>query len=516
MRTDRLAYFLAVVAGVAPLWTTHYLPFVDQPQHLHLISVLSRLGDPSTVYPRLFQVRDTVTPYLGYYVIVGALSRLTGLEVANKIFLSAYVMAMPLSMAFLLRSLGRPAWPSLLSLPFAYGDNLAWGFINFCAALPLTYVSCGLCVRAVADTRRRTLMAIWLAVLLTAVLLFHVLAFAFVSVAAPLLLCMTRAPGENWLRARRFAIAGAIPAASLFVGWVALRLGQPSQIAYGAPWQAWGPVFSKQNLSYKPFAQNLAELPQVLANMLRDGTDRYGFYAACVCAIGGLVAGLTWARLEEDRESAVERWRVAALAVLALTLFFVAPFDIRGYAYYVNTRYAQLAAPLVLACVPAVRPRAAQALTIAAALAAILSAVSLADGFAQFDRESKALDVMLAVTAEKPMIMGLIFDPGSRVVTHPVYLHSSAVLAMARGGATNFSFALTPHSPVEYKAPPPPTFPSEWRPDQFDYATQGAAYDHFLVRGVEPLQLFGRLLDTDLYVAARADGFSLIRRRSRM
>ena len=511
---DRLAFALALIAGVVPLWITHYLPFVDQPQHLHLISVLSRLGDSSTVYPALFQARDTITPYVGYYAIVSALSRLVGLEAANKMFLSAYVVAMPLSMAFLLRSVGRPVWPSLLSLPFAYGDNLAWGFINFCAALPLAYVSCGLCVRAMTGGRGRRLMAVGLAASLMAVLLFHVMAFAFVAVALPLLLCATRAPGESWLRARRFALAGVVPAGAVCAGWLALRLGQPSQVVYGAPWQAWGPVFSNQNLLYKPFAQNLAELPRVLANMLRDGSDRYGFYAVCACAIVGLAAGLTPDRLDEERGAAVERWRIAALATLALALFFVTPFDIRGYVYYVNTRYAQLAAPLVLASMPAVRPQAARALTIAAALAATLSSVSLARGFAQFDRESKTLDAMVAVTAQKPMVMGLIFDPRSRVVTHPVYLHSGSVLATARGGATNFSFALTPHSPVEYKVTPPPTFPSEWRPEQFDYATQGAAYDHFLVRGVQPRQVFGRLLDTELYVAAQADGFSLVRRRN--
>jgi hypothetical protein len=514
MRTDRLVYVLALVAGVVPLWATHYLPFVDQPQHLHIISILSRLGDPSTVYPRLFQARHTVTPYVGYYAIVSALSPFIGLDVANKMFLSAYVVAMPLSMAFLLRSLGRPVWPSLLTLPFAYGDNLAWGFINFCAAVPLTYLSCGLCVRAMTDGRRRPLMAVWLAASLTAVLLFHVMAFAFACAALSLLLCTTRVPGESWLRARRFALAGSVPAVALFTSWVALRLGQPSRVVYGAPWRAWGPVFSNQNLFYKPFTQNLAELPQVLANMLRDGSDRYGFYAVCACALGGIVARLLPAWADEHRGSTAERSRMAALGALALALFFIAPFDIRGYVYYVNTRYAQLAAPLVFASVPAVRPQAARALTIGAALAATLSVVSLAYGFAQFDRESKALDAMVAATGEQPMVMGLIFDPYSRIVTHPVYAHSSAVLAAARGGATNFSFALTPQSPVSYKTTPPPTFPSEWNPEQFDYATQGAAYDHFLVRGVQPVQVFGRLLDTELYVAAQADGFSLVRRQA--
>src|SRR5215470_11452772 len=122
---------------------------VDLPQHLHLISVLHRIDDPTTIYPKLFAVRTELTPYLGYYYAVSFLNWFLPLEIANKAFLSAYVLGMPLSLAFLLRSLRRPAWPSLLSLPFAYGDSFAWGFINYCSALPISFLACGFMVRAI-------------------------------------------------------------------------------------------------------------------------------------------------------------------------------------------------------------------------------------------------------------------------------------------------------------------------------------------------------------------------------
>jgi hypothetical protein len=109
--------------------------------------------------------------------------------------------------------------------------------------------------------------------------------------------------------------------------------------------------------------------------------------------------------------------------------------------------------------------------------------------------------------------MGLIYATGSRAVTHPVYLHSSCVVARERGGLTNFSFALTPHSPLMYRGPPPPTFPSEWRPDQMRWEDQGSHYDHFVLRGVRPEQVFGSRLQSDLYVATQAGDFFLVRRR---
>ncbi|MHB8872243.1 MAG: hypothetical protein ACYC8T_01020 [Myxococcaceae bacterium] len=517
-RLDRAVYAIALLFGVLPLWAAHQLPLVDLPQHLHLISVLHRLSDPTTLYPRLFELRGQLTPYLGYYYSVSWLSWLFPLEVANKVFLTAYVAGMPLSLAFLLRSLKRPAWPSLLALPFAYGDSFAWGFVNYVAALPLTFLCCGLFVRAIADVPRRRKWAIGLAVCLVAVLLFHVQAFAFLGLALPLLLLTTGAPGEGgargWLLARREALLGVVPGVALFLVWVGGRLGEPSQVEYGAPWKAWGPLLSPQNLSFKSFEQNKAELTQVVANMFRDGSDRWGLYAVAGVAALGLVAGLLPpSRETRQEESLVERFRLPALAALALVLYFALPFDIRGYMYYLNTRFAHLAAPLLLSAVPVASARFRRPLLIAAAAAAILVGVPIARGFRAFDAEADGLVQLAKVSKDRPMVMGLIFDPSSQVVSHPVYLHASTLLARERGGATNFSFALTPHSPLKYRAEPPPTFPSEWRPDQLDYQRQGRAYDHFLVRGVNPSQLFGPLLQSELTIAGQAGSFWLVRRR---
>src|SRR5688572_32988588 len=112
VRLDRTSYVLALIAGTLPLWIADRLPMVDLPQHLHLISVLHRLDDPTTLFPEYFARRPELTPYLGYYYAVSLLNWLLPLELANRVFLSAYVAGLPLSLAFLLRSLKRPAWPA--------------------------------------------------------------------------------------------------------------------------------------------------------------------------------------------------------------------------------------------------------------------------------------------------------------------------------------------------------------------------------------------------------------------
>lgn len=328
--------------GATPIWASAFLPIVDLPQHLHLISVLHWLNDEATLYPSLFETREGLTPYLGYYYAAHALHFLLPLDIANKVFLSLYVMGMPLALAYLLASLRRPIWPALLAIPFAYGDSFAWGFVNYVAAIPLTFLACGLFVRTVSEPTRRSKHAIALALSVVAVLLFHVQAFLFLGLALPFLFVTTKARDQldvgeprsglaRWFRPRVPALVAMLPAVTLFAVWFGSRLGTPTEIAPGQPWRAWGPMLSRENLSFKTFEQNRIDLVEKLANMLRDGSDRYAVYAvAAVAGIGLLLALLPKTR-GERHEGPVERCRILGLATIALALFFTMPFDIHGY-----------------------------------------------------------------------------------------------------------------------------------------------------------------------------------------
>ncbi|RKI45010.1 hypothetical protein D7X55_37895, partial [Corallococcus sp. AB049A] len=213
------------------------------------------------------------------------------------------------------------------------------------------------------------------------------------------------------------------------------------------------------------------------------------------------------------REGVVARWRMLGLGLLALALYFLLPFDIRGYVYYLNTRYAHLAAALLVASMPAVRAAWRRPLTFAAAASAVLLAFVMGRGFQRFSAEARELEALSRLAANRPKVMGLVFDPRSSVVRFPVFIHAAAVVARERGGVPNFTFASTPHSPLRYRGELPPTFPSEWRPGDMDYATQGSWYDHFLVRGVHPSRVFGGRLQSELVIVGHEGGSWLVRRR---
>ncbi|MFT3707897.1 MAG: hypothetical protein QM817_09600 [Archangium sp.] len=532
--TEQIIWFVALICGVAPLWAAQAIPLVDLPQHLHLISVLHRLDDASTLYPEIFARRPELTPYLGYYYVVSLLNWLLPLELANRVFLSAVVAGLPLSLAFLLKSLKRPTWPALLALPFAWGDSFAWGFVNYCASLPLAILTCGFFVRVIDhEPGERRKWGIGVAISLVLVLLFHVQSFIFLAFALPLLLLTTPAPeGKNW-RARIPALVSVSPAVLIFFVWFGARLNKPPEIAPGQPWKAWGPMFSKENVAWKSFDQNLAEfvtVPRnqaggielqdtqfpVLAGMTPDGSDQRAVRLVFLIAIAGVITRLAQLRAKSNdtQEGKVARWRIVALCALAFALLFLTPFDIRGFVYAMNTRYAHLAAALLVAAVPVLPEKWAQRYLIAAGLAALVLMAPLWTTIRAFQAEYQSLERLALSAGDKPRVMGLIWSTGSRAMTHPLFLHSACVVARERGGLTNFSFASTPHSPLMYQGAPPPTFPSEWRPGDFRYDQYGRYYDHFVIRGARPEQVFGRLLETELYVAAQEGDFFLVRRRS--
>jgi hypothetical protein len=524
-------WIFALACAVSPLFSSHEIPLVDLPQHLHLISALHRLSDTSTLFPEYFVRRPELTPYLGYYYVVSALNWILPLEAANRIFLCAVVAGLPLSLAFLLQSLKRSAWPALLAIPFAYGDSLAWGFINFCAALPLGILCCGCCVRAVEDVSKRTKWSLWLAGLLVVVLLFHVQVFVFLALALPLLLLTTQASGEKFFKARKGVLLGVIPGVLLFLLWVGLRLGAPADIAPGQPWKAWGPMLSAENLGYKTFANNLSDIAQIptdntgqrqwsetqfpiLAGMTRDPAEHRAVRLSLLLCLGALlVAIFSWAS-RSPHVAWLAACRMPGLTVLAFGFFFALPFDIRGYMYYLNTRYLHLAMALLVCCLPMLPETSNRVFSVLAALASFFFAQPLRGAFSQFDSEAAQLSALEEFSAQKPKVMGLMFNTTSASLSHPVFLHASCALAKARGGITNFSFASTPHSPLLYRQPLPPTFPSEWRPNEMRWQEQGNYYDHFVLRGATPEQVFGGLLQTELYVAGQAGDFFLVRKRN--
>jgi hypothetical protein len=322
------------------------------------------------------------------------------------------------------------------------------------------------------------------------------------------LLVLTRSDKARRIR----AVVAVLPATLMFASYSIGRLGEKPDIAPGEPWKAWGPIFSAANLSFYPWKDNWNKLSELLANGFRDGDEKHIVTLLLILGAAALVGALVWKPVEPWGKPQ-ERARGPLLALVALGMFLFLPFDIRGYIYYVNYRFAELFALLLVAALPF--PSHAQVRNIWIAGAVFINlwyGSMLQRNFAQFEFEASSIDTVSAKVGAKPKIMALSYDTSSKVATHPVYLHFACYPAMEHGGMTSFSFASTPHSPIAYQGALPPAPPSEWRADQFDYPAYGNYYDHYLVRGPAPANYVFRGHQSEVQVAGQSGAFTLYRR----
>jgi hypothetical protein len=273
-------------------------------------------------------------------------------------------------------------------------------------------------------------------------------------------------------------------------------------------------VFSRENFEFEPLGNNLGAFPQLLANLMQDGSDQWGLRVGLTVAALAVLVGLVERRVARRTGGTwYEEARPSGLCAAAFGLYLALPLNLQPHIQYLNLRFAPLAAALAAGLLPRLEPRSGRVFLWLAVTSSLTIGLTLSRGFVAFDHEAQTLRALVPATAPRPVIMGLMFDRHSRVVSHPVFLHSAAVLARERGGIPDYCLAGWRQAPVQYRITPPPPLASEWLPQLFDYSTQGAAYDHFLLRGVTPERLFGARLGGGLYVAAHSGDFWLVRRR---
>ncbi len=515
-RVQAALWVIIVIAGVLPLWVTLLIPSVDMAEHLYLISVLHRLHDNTTLFPEYFALRPHLVTYVGYYYSVAALSQILPLDLANRLFLSVYVMSVPLSAAFLLRSLRRPSWPAALMIPFAYGDNFAWGFVSFIAAIPLAFVAAGAFVRTITDAERRWRWSLCLALALVGVLLFHIQMYIYLAFALPFVLLTTRsrAGAQSWLKPRVAALVGVVPSVVQFGAWLLFRFNQSAPGWLGAPPKGLGEAISLRNMWFLPLQENLSQIASfasgelrfpALAGMLRNGGDEIAMRLVLLVAFLSIAIGWWERRGERIRAHSLEDYRMLGLALLTLVLYFALPFTINGFIEHLNRRFLQLGVALLVCAVPVLTERWHRWGIAAGATVSVALAIPLTLAFHAFHLESEPLLILAAHAPPKAKMRSLIFEKEPRAFTHPVFNNAGAVVSRAQGGIGNSSFAATPQSPVMYKVPLPPDT-RDWRETMW-------YYDTYLLRGPSAQKVFGASLYSEFKAVDFGEGLSLVVRR---
>lgn len=424
------------------------LPLVDLPQHALQLRNWLRLDSGDPLARASFELNFR-TPYLLSYPILRALCAVTPIVTALKLVFWAAIVLQAVTLRRLCSRLGHEEWLGLLGYPLGMGYAFCFGFVAFCAAVPLAY---GAFELVLAHREAPSpLSGAKLSAALAALLVAHGVALGFwLLVCGPLLLL---GAGKLWQRVWPLSAPPLLAALWLAPGGTSTRLG-------GDLWA--------------PDAARFVELPAQLVGI--GAAD----HAATV--LGLLLLVSVAATLGAPR-----RALFAAPLAVSLLGYGLFPLLFRG-AGPLHPRFSSFLVPALLvafaprATAPAwhLKARRAAPLLVAAAVLAVF-----ASRLPEFERETAGFHELVSHLPAGRAVRPLVFDRGSHAFPGiPAHLHVPAYYAVEKGGSAGYSFAMYSISVVRFR--PTVRVPmgggAEWAPERFDAAREAADYDYFIVK----------------------------------
>jgi hypothetical protein len=483
-----LLFWSCTLLFLLPVWLTRFLPLVDLPQHLAFINVLRNYNNPATDYRRVLSLHLFPQHNVLHLFLCYPLSFLVGIEGANRLFLTGYVILLPLAMLHLLDTLNARREFVFFSFLFIYNLNLLWGFMGTALAIPLVLFLLSFELRWLSSmTSRgssfasRHLLPLTLSsILFILIFLGHSLMFLFAAVLyVALVIAHLRRSRDRSL----LALIPLIPVLAIFV----------------IPWQA--QVFSSKNGGLLSMVLGGFQLTNPLSRPL-DFIAATGFRADDVTSFLYkllLIAAITLITVHAVRlrfkSLFQERLLIPSLLVLlslAAYLFFPDAVP-QAWLGLLNQRFAVFAwlfliplVALLAAELPAMRRPVAFVSSCALALCILLSAGNALYRFVAFDREARPMALLITRLPPDRKVVGLPYElrPRHDLTGYDVFIHSGCYYQVFKRGYPGFSLASFRYSPIQYRDSSGFIQPGqEWSPWHFIFPDGWQFYDYFLVHG---------------------------------
>ena len=462
------AFAVCALATVLPIWIAKYLPLLDLPNHLSAVAVWHYHDDPKWDFQRFYDLNLVPLPYWAHYYTVHLLTYVTrSVEVANKIFLTAYALALPAGAWALARRFGRSPWLALFAFPLVWNFNLGDGFIAYCAGFAVVPPALVLVDRhAVAPTGPRALAV---AAVGTLTYFFHLLAYALFLVTAGLVVLAQRDPWKPRLLALR-----ALPVLSCAgIGLWALHAANNMHFhrVTGVG----------RDLIYDPVVERLAQLPDRLINFLPGRVDEIVVIVAVACWLAlAVTAAGTRCDDADERARPPHVWGPELCFVGALALYLLSPRSMQRpfYWHMINGRF--VVAIALFAALTLRGPIAGwrRLLLVPVVVATLAYDVALCGAFREFNRHAAGFDEIVAEIPRDKEVLTLILRPmGDPTVNVSAFNQWPSYVQLRHGGYNFYNFA--EGFPLVYRTKLPA--PAWSHAETFDWTRHSAPYDYFLL-----------------------------------
>ncbi len=496
-----------------PLWAGRFLPLIDVPQHLAMAKVISGLLSGVEDFTKYYELDLWPQPYWLYYVLVGLLGQLVSFELANKLVLLGYSVAIPLGVRSLLLAFGRDPRGWLLAIPLAWSTSFFYGFMPYLMGIPLVlFAIAAFELSCVIDRPGRG--RFWtVGILATLVYFSHAQAYLWLLMTM-LALLLIHWRGPAW--AIR-TLAPALPSLLLFGGWIwrtfvaAKPSAGPPEANYGKLWEL--------GMHWEPTSKRVGSAMEHLFGGFTDGSNLWIGWIWLALLTSGVLLGLrtSFRNLATSWPARFRQFRVEILLAIFLFAWLVLPYDVRGQ-WYLAPRYLVFSGALLIValsrCPTKVQRQitglglllsAAFSLNVArvvyqfqpamAGLPEIMAAVPPGErlGYLQFDERvtprgpdghaTNALDSVIVVPTSVSLHGYITDDPISPEGWLSPIHHALAYYQVWSGGDVAYSFAAAPTNPVRYRPGREAEGPPEYGPETVEFDKVVRGFHWFLVRG---------------------------------
>lgn len=146
---EPLLFIILLALHLALLWAFSFIPTQDGPGHQAVAFILRQYDHPDAGLLRQYYLPNgEALPNWFIFFLMSRVLSFVSVPLAEKILLTAYVLLLPLSVRYALKSIDRrAAFLSVLSFPFLYNFLFQMGFFNFCFSLAAFFFSLGFWLR---------------------------------------------------------------------------------------------------------------------------------------------------------------------------------------------------------------------------------------------------------------------------------------------------------------------------------------------------------------------------------
>lgn len=473
-----LVWIALTIVVLIPVWYPRLLPMLDTPSHLALVRGWHSYHDPAYHISDYYTLRIRPVPYFLFYLLIHWLLYVFPIEIANKIFLSAYLILFPLSILSLARALKRSPWLVVGAFALAFNQNWIYGFSSYLMGTCFMFFSYAALIKYMADGRRTHLIT--LGISSTLAYFGHVMPwFCFGLGAIPLLLM-------HWRRWQRglWASLAMLPS----VGFaIAAYVEERTARTYFKS----GEGLTMLAGVWKDVPTHVRDFPRRIMELFPGSVDMF-----VLAIISATVIGLCiWRGVRSDDDDVVDvEYRQLKIIIGVLGLAYLSlPYGITRPMqwWYVSPRVPSMMAPLLL-LLPVAKLQGRSRLLVTPMIAAVLIlSVKLTTlyvgftgrniGFMQLVEELPKGSNCLVVVRNMMRGAGSEEKSGDPATSAPVYWHFSSWPMALRGGLGwhVFDQGIPIVPKVHLKVPP-------WTlTDSFQFS-QAPDFDYYIVRDTTP------------------------------